>query len=58
MMLFYKAWRESQARFLWAAVASALWCLTVLFPALTSPPAQVPRMLQGQSYSQYIVSFR
>jgi ABC-type transport system involved in multi-copper enzyme maturation permease subunit len=54
MMLFYKAWRESQARFLWAAVALALWCLTVLFPALTSPPAQVPRMLQGQSYSQYI----
>jgi ABC-type transport system involved in multi-copper enzyme maturation permease subunit len=26
MMLFYKAWRESQARFLWGALALAVFC--------------------------------
>jgi hypothetical protein len=35
MMLIYKAWRESQVRFLSAAVALAGWCVfLVLFPAL------------------------
>lgn len=54
MMIFYKAWRESQVRFLSAAVALAIWCLTVFFPALTGPPAQVLRVLRGLPYSQYI----
>ena len=35
-MLLYKAWRESRARFLWAAVTLTVWCFGVvyIYPAL------------------------
>lgn len=42
MMLFYKAWRESQVRFLSAAIALAGWCLClVLFREPTGEPYDV-----------------
>jgi hypothetical protein len=61
MMLFYKAWRESQVRFLSAAVALAGWCLclVVLFRAhVTDQPYDVwinTQIFDGSGKELFIV---
>ncbi len=56
MMLFYKAWRESQVRFLSAAVAVGAWCIfLVLFPALAAHNSGRPlSQFLGLPYSAYV----
>jgi ABC-type transport system involved in multi-copper enzyme maturation permease subunit len=52
MMLFYKAWRDTRARFLWGALALSLFLVLIV---LERPQMQTSLLgLGGRAYSNYI----
>jgi len=58
-MLLFKAWKESQTRFLLSAATIAILCTTVvlLYVQVQRHPAQIPPDLRTGSYSEHVYLF-